>query len=60
MRQGLGFARPRPGNDQQRPITMRTGRSLRVVEGSFAASGRHSPDTTQMFSRRKIGISAII
>ena len=38
MRQGLGLARPGPSNDQQRPIAMGTGRSLRFIEGSFAAS----------------------
>jgi hypothetical protein len=38
MRQGLGLARPCSCNDQQRPLAMRTGRSLRFIEGSLAAS----------------------
>jgi hypothetical protein len=56
MRQGLGLARPCACDDQQRPIAMRTGRSLRFVEGSFPACEGHSPHTMQMFRQCKIAI----
>jgi hypothetical protein len=56
MRQGLGLARARPRDDQQRPIAMRASCGLRLVEGSIATSWGHSPNTRQMFSPRKIAM----
>ena len=52
MRKRLRLAGVRPCDDEERAIAMRTGRSLRFIQGSLVTPGHHRAYARQVFRQR--------